>query len=41
MTSFVGFRVLYDELLLCRHLYGSVQTQLETPPVALVAVSPT
>lgn len=41
MTSFVGFRVLYDALLLCRHLNGSVQTQLETPPVARVAVSPT
>lgn len=41
MTSFVGLRVLYDALLLCVHLNGSVQTQLDTPPVALVAVSPT
>lgn len=41
MTSFVGLRVLYDALLLCEHLNGSVQTQLDTPPVALVAVSPT
>lgn len=39
MTSFDGFRVLYDALLLCRHLKASVHAQVDIPPVALVAVS--